>query len=260
MLAYPGNAVLKVSLQGVTLKPHSVRVFFNGVAIGKVTFTGQEHKVAQINIPHSRLRRVMNRVRLVALGGDLDVSLLDTVELTYRHTYTAEEDALLCTVSMGGVHTLKGFSCPLIRVADVTNPSEVKMMAGTVRPQVPSLYKIGVFSAPRSGTHTWFAFSEEAIKTPAEIKANQVSTWHDEGQGADLVIISHGNFMESLSPLKTHRESQGLSVALIDVEDIYDEFSYGTKTPQAIKDFLTRASTSWQTPPTVCAAGGGCEL
>ena len=55
--------------------------------------------------------------------------------------------------------------------------------------------------------------------------------------------------MESLAPLKTHRESQGLSVALIDVEDIYDEFSYGTKTPQAIKDFLTRASTSWQTPP-----------
>ena len=63
------------------------------------------------------------------------------------------------------------------------------------------------------------------------------------------MIISHGNFMESLAALKTHRESQGLSVALIDVEDIYDEFSYGTKTPQAIKDFLTRASTSWQTPP-----------
>ena len=38
-------------------------------------------------------------------------------------------------------------------------------------------------------------------------------------------------------------------MALIDVEDIFDEFSYGTKTPQAIKDFLTRASTSWQTPP-----------
>ena len=57
------------------------------------------------------------------------------------------------------------------------------------------------------------------------------------------------DFMESLAPLKTHRESQGFSVALIDVEDIYDEFSYGTKTPQAIKDFLTRASTSWQTPP-----------
>ena len=55
--------------------------------------------------------------------------------------------------------------------------------------------------------------------------------------------------MGSLSQLKAFRESQGLSVALIDIEDIYDEFSYGAKTPQAIKDFLTRASTSWQTPP-----------
>ena len=137
--SYSGKAMLTVSLQGVTLKPHPVQVLLNEVPVGKVIFTGQEHKVAQINIPHSRLRRGMNRVRLVALGGDLDVSLLDTIELTYRRTYTAEEDALLCTVSAGGVHTLKGFSRPLIRVADVTNPSEVKMMgrhgktSGTLR-------------------------------------------------------------------------------------------------------------------------------
>ena len=81
-----------------------------------------------------------------------------------------------------------------------------------------------------------------------------------EDQGADLVIISHAEFMESLQPLKTHRESQGYSVALIDVEDIYDEFSYGTKTPQAIKDFLTRAKHLLADASQVCAAGGGCEL
>jgi hypothetical protein len=38
-------------------------------------------------------------------------------------------------------------------------------------------------------------------------------------------------------------------VALVDVEDVYDEFSFGSKTPQAIKDFLQRAKSSWQKPP-----------
>ena len=45
--------------------------------------------------------------------------------------------------------------------------------------------------------------------------------------------------MDSLQPLKKLRESQGLRVALIDVEDIYDEFSFGNKSPKAIKDFLS---------------------
>jgi len=38
-------------------------------------------------------------------------------------------------------------------------------------------------------------------------------------------------------------------VALIDVEDLYDEFSFGTKDSEAIKDFFTRAMASWKKPP-----------
>ncbi|GAG48229.1 unnamed protein product, partial [marine sediment metagenome] len=48
--------------------------------------------------------------------------------------------------------------------------------------------------------------------------------------------------------LVTLREGQGLRVTVADVEDIYDEFTCGMVTPQAIKDFLSYAYTSW-TPP-----------
>jgi hypothetical protein len=36
---------------------------------------------------------------------------------------------------------------------------------------------------------------------------------------------------------------------LADVEDVYDEFSFGQKTPQAVKDFLAYAKSNWKTPP-----------
>jgi hypothetical protein len=36
---------------------------------------------------------------------------------------------------------------------------------------------------------------------------------------------------------------------MVDVEDLYDEFSYGNKTPQAIKDFLQFASDKWLRAP-----------
>jgi hypothetical protein len=63
------------------------------------------------------------------------------------------------------------------------------------------------------------------------------------------VIISHRDFLDSLQPLKKLRESQGLKVALIDVEDVYDEFNFGNKSPKAVKDFLASAKAKWRKPP-----------
>jgi hypothetical protein len=79
--------------------------------------------------------------------------------------------------------------------------------------------------------------------------ANKVSSWHERGHGYDLVILSHRDFLGSLQPLKTLRESQGLRVALVDVEDVYDEFSFGVKSPKAIKDFLALTRTNWRRSP-----------
>jgi len=62
-------------------------------------------------------------------------------------------------------------------------------------------------------------------------------------------MISHRDFVGSLDPLRKLRESQGLRVALIDIEDLYDEFSFGVKSPKAIKDFLTHAKAKWRKAP-----------
>ena len=63
------------------------------------------------------------------------------------------------------------------------------------------------------------------------------------------MIISHRDFLESMLPLKEFREGQGWSVALIDAEDLYDEFSFGVKNPRALKDFLAKAKTDWRKAP-----------
>jgi hypothetical protein len=56
-------------------------------------------------------------------------------------------------------------------------------------------------------------------------------------------------FLDAVAPLAALRESQGIAVAVLDVEDIYDEFSYGEKDPQAIKDFLAHARNAWARSP-----------
>ena len=46
-------------------------------------------------------------------------------------------------------------------------------------------------------------------------------------QRADLVIITYKDFAQSIQPLVALRQSQGYHVIVVDVEDIYNEFSYG---------------------------------
>jgi hypothetical protein len=74
--------------------------------------------------------------------------------------------------------------------------------------------------------------------------------------GADYILITHrdlgwdggGSAQPWLTNLKAHRESQGLRVKVVDVEDIYDEFSYGITSPQGIKDFLSYTYQNWTSP------------
>jgi hypothetical protein len=244
----PGNALLEVALQGGTSANHRVKVFVNDVEAAEMSFAGMVRSTMQCALPQSLFLEGENLVSLVAQDGEADVSAVDTIRLTYWHTYTAEQDSLRFSSSSGCNVTVSGFTRPGIRVIDITNPRRVREVMGGVV-EAESLSYTVRFGVTGTGKRTLLAFTEAAVTSPASIVANQPSSWHKSTHGADLVIITHQDFIDSLGPLKSFRESQGWSVAIIDVQDLYDEFSSGVKTPEALKEFLLRARTSWQGPP-----------
>jgi len=76
--------------------------------------------------------------------------------------------------------------------------------------------------------------------------------------GADYVIIAPAAFMPALTPLINLRQSQGLTVALEDVQAIYDAYGGGQPTPEAIRDFLADVYGRWSPAPTyVLLVGDG---
>src|SRR6185295_18998573 len=100
-----------------------------------------------------------------------------------------------------------------------------------------------------AGVRSLIAFTEEQMGHPVSITANQPSSWNEGTNGADMLIITHQDFRQAVEPLASLRRSQGLSVAVVDVEDVYDEFSFGAHTPAAIKSFLTTVVGSWSRMP-----------
>ena len=258
--ARPEEAVLEVALQGVTERSgigndHQVKVMLNGAQVARIMFDGRQHSTEKMNVPRGLLREGDNTATLVAEGGPTDVSLVDYVRLTYWHRYTADQDALRMTVENqvgpDESQTIDGFGNASIRVVDVTNAGEPEELAGRIEARNAGGFAVTVAlqDLQRNGPRTLIAFTDDRVKRPASITANQPSSWLDAGRSADMLMIAPGAFASSFEPLKALRQQQGLSVEIVDVEDIYDEFSFGEKEPRAIKDFLSSIRDTWKKAP-----------
>lgn len=75
---------------------------------------------------------------------------------------------------------------------------------------------------------------------------------------AEAVYVAPGAFLAALEPLLAHRRAQGLRVAAVATEAIYDTWSHGQVSPEAIRSFLRYAAQSWAVAPTsVTLVGDG---
>jgi len=247
-----GTALLRVGLQGTTLQAHLVNVFLNDAMVGSVSFNSQDYAEQSFGVAVSQLREGANTVKFVIAGGSTDHSLFSYVRITYPRLYRADNDTLPFTLRSTQSATIDGFTTPNLRVLDISDPNtpqEVHTIVGTGG----SGYAITV---PSSGTkskvaRTLLALPAGSFLHPASFAFNQPSALNQSTNAADLLIISHQSFMmlPSLAALVSQRQSQGFVVKVVDVEDVFDEFSYGLHTPQAMIDFLARARSTWTRAP-----------
>lgn len=240
------DAQLEIALQGVTTGVHQVIVQLNGHDVGAMIFPGQVREAVTFPIPQVWLQDGENVITLAPVDGE-ETSVVDTVRLRYKHIYAAHNDYLRFTAPGYNQVTISNFSQPDIRVVDITHPEAIRELSGNVERQDVG-YAVTVIAIGET-ERTLLAFTDAQVKQPANIRTNAPSNWYHETQRADLVIISHEIFLDSLAPFKRIRESQGWRVELVDVQDVYDEFNFGYKSPWALRNFLHHATTAWQAPP-----------
>ncbi len=256
--AATGGAMLEVALQGVTQVTHRVEVQINGAIAGEVIFEGQNAGVGRLAIQQSALKEGANIVRLIPQGGPSDISLVDYVRVTYWHSFLADNNQLRFNASSKQAVSIDGFSNAAIRVFDVTNPNAIQEVMGTIKPGKAG-YSVSLI-VPGAGLRTLLAMTNDVAGRVASLTANQPSSWRQPTNAADLVIFTRRDFIPAIEPLRLQRQSQGYKVAVVDVEDAYDEFSFGNKTPQAIKDFLSYAKANWKVAPRFVLLAGDASF
>ncbi|MBC8078484.1 MAG: hypothetical protein H7Y32_20570, partial [Chloroflexales bacterium] len=65
---------------------------------------------------------------------------------------------------------------------------------------------------------------------------------------ADYLIVGYGPFLTATEPLAAYYRARGLRVAVVDVQDVYDEWSGGALNPEAIRAFARYSYAQWDGP------------
>lgn len=243
----PGTAgTLQVSLQGVTSlaapSDHQIRVLLNGASLGQVAWDGHRLGRQSLVIPLGLLQEGENEVTLRAEGPSPDVSLLDSVRLTYLRRYELTDPQLRFTATGGSEIVIEGAAAA--EVLDVTDPENP--VRPPARPEGAAL-RLRVPGRPRD-TRILFASLPEG--RPVErLRTNAPSRWVEARNRADLVILAPAEWSGALEPLRQARQAQGLRSIVVGQEDVYDEFAWGHVDGEAVRRFLQQAHTRWAVRP-----------
>ena len=244
---------------------HHVLIYVNGYPVEDAWWDGIAPHPVVADFPSSALLEGENVIEVVCPGdtsiGALSVVVTDWFEITYRDTHVAEGDSLAFAQDDIGSgvweYQISGFTQASIEVYDVTVPISVsRIVSRTIFP-IESTWML-TFTQDIAAPTRYLALTGPETKSPLAITLDTPSNLRGPSNGADYLIITHSDFHTNVLALANHRAAQGFDTMVVDVQDIYDEFSHGILDPRAIRDFLTYAYSYWNPRPSyVLLVGDG---
>ncbi len=242
-----GPASIHFGLWGATYNDqvendHDFDVLVNGQHAGTVRWDGESYFIGQLDLPNGMLEQGENTIIIdnLAQGATpIDIMDLDWIDIEFTSQPQAVDDKLDIWDTEGTV-TIGGLSDEP-RLFDITNPVLPKLIQGWDYTNEEVQLSIS------KDMHV-MAIGPSGYLDPVNIRPVHQSDWRDNSHQADLIILTPQGLAPALNDLVKAREDQGLSVALVPVEELYDEFGFGHAGPESISDFLRFTSMNWADP------------
>jgi hypothetical protein len=241
---------ITVSVQGYSYFPHNIRVVLNGNELGQMSGDNTDLMSKEFGIPTGMLIEGTNTLEVTALNGSQDTNFFDFISVGHARLYKASNNQLSFYTNLYRTSNLEGFASQNIRVFDLTFPDEPTLITNlAITQNSPGNYSVRL---PANRSYKMFAVENSAVSSVATIVQNFPSTLSTAAHNGGMVIITNRNWLTEANTWANFRRSAGggnFSVEVLDVEDIYDEYSYGSMNTNGIRNFLQYAKNNWQTPP-----------
>jgi len=201
-------------------------------------------------------------------SGDAAQLYLDYFEIRYERQLKLNNSLLAFNGRAGAgpfayaLSNVETNSLWLFDVSDFSNAVRLTPQNWQVSSTQQTFADVGVSSqSPRR----YIAALPAAFKSveASTIKKAELSNWRSPNHGADMVVITHEDFL-SLNPItgkddgplarfvslrQNANVNDTLKVELVKIQDVFDEFSCGLYDPVAIRDFLKYAYDHWPRRP-----------
>lgn len=254
LAAGAGDATIRGRIIGSSNYPnHRARVFLNGNQIADSTFASLAEFTFTLTVPHAYLQEGINTIRvqnILPAGQSSDLLFTDYFQIDYFDTYVAENDRLAFEGDQAGLwqFTVSGFTSNSLEVFDISDPRYPRRVSNALLQPVTATYQIS-FQDTLKAESKYLALATTQYLTPLSIQKDILSNLKNNSIGADWIAISHANFLSEAQRLAQYRQdNNSYRTLVVDVQDVYDEFSAGVFDPNAIHDFLAYAYSTY-TPP-----------
>lgn len=244
------NARIDIQCFGFSSTTHEVLATLNGHDLPAFSDFGRVFYSRQFTVPTTHLQEGVNELVLRSPSGG-DQSFFDKLEVHYEREYVADQEKLSFSTPGFRRVDIKGFSSPSVRVFDMTFDGEPVLIANATVAEGEVGYTATI---PSSRAMVGYAVEDTGIRQSPGITKNISSTLWAASNQADMLIISHGTpgFMTASEAWAEYRRSTAggsLNTKVINITDVYDEFSFGSVDVAALKAFIQRAKEEWADPP-----------
>jgi hypothetical protein len=206
-----------------------------------------------LNSPSNTLTFLAEQRQLPSLAG---YSIyIDWVELDYPALAAAQADRLYIKgLNLTGTSVqvqTTGFTTGQVTVYDIRDGRH-PVVIGRTQVSGTGPFNLAFWDAWAAGVPaaSYFLTTQAALAVPVAVEVASLPGWNTAANNYDYIAIVHRTLWDAVQPLLNHRAAQGLRVAKVDVQDIYDAYSGGLVDPEAIRTFLTYAYRNWN-------SGGG---
>ena len=247
-----GNVTLRLAFRGLS-RPrrgagaadgddHEVEVSLGGRELARLRWDGRDEVVRSVELPAAQLRARDNELVLRVPKRRLDGAQQDVIDVVMFNWLEARYPAA-GKVAAGGAPIRARSGGPLRLSADGALPA-LYGSDGVLR----AAHADGRYAAAAPGVDLYPATAASALQ-PTALRAVRGMEWTAPAQGYDYLIVTHPRLREAIEPLAAFHRSRGLTVAVLDIDEVYDQFNHGITHPQAVRNLVDAAWHRWPSRP-----------
>lgn len=238
----------------------SIDLSLNGAALGNVSWNQNTDPGGMLNaftlpVDPATILEGGNAIRLdqPSVSGKLVRTFIDYVELDYEAHLLASAGAAYFTGTWpaGAVLWVGGFTSANVEIVDVRSDGVVeRILGGRALSLGPGMPVSLSFAIPPSTLSHRIAMVERGRLPSAPVSRDTPSDLRNLANRGHFVAIAHADFVAASSQIADyHFQREAMSVQTLDIQDVYDEFTWGLIDPIAVHDLLEYALLNWEDPP-----------